>query len=181
MRVLIPNKITRRFDKLEKQIDSLINNIHSQRQSETPLSVSTPPHGIPGSTLTAKEKHEGAHPVEYQKADNSIPPVSLPVEYILPGHNVWPENEAAEALCFIFRSELSIFFPFVTPPNEPASVLRHNHPCLFKAMVVASSYQNRALQIRRGAALTEELAKRLLIDGEKTRDILQALLISIAW
>lgn len=176
---MIPNIITRRFDKLEKQIDSLINNIHSQRQNENLLPTPTPPHDIPGSTLTVKDNH--AHPVNYLKADNSNPPVSLPVESVLPGHTVWPESQAAEALCFVFRSELSIFFPFVTPPNKPVSVLRQSHPCLFKAMVVAASYQNRALQIRRGAALTEELAKRLLIDGEKTRDILQALLITIAW
>lgn len=158
----------------------MINNISSQRHNEAILPNPIPTHDI-ARAPAAKGKHEVYYPEINQRTENKFQTIPLAPEFIPPGQDVWPQNEAAQALCFIFRDELSIYFPFVTPPNEPAPILQRNHPCLFKAMVLAASYQNRSLQVRRGAALTEELAKRLLIDGEKSRDILQALLISIAW
>jgi len=180
---LLANRIPSRFDKLEKRIDSLISNI-SQSQNENMLPMQTPPRDMATSSSVAKEEFESTHSgTRYQQLDNAVPdpPISLPAESIIPGENVWPQAEAAEALCYLFRNEMSMFFPFVTPPKGSVTVLQSNHPCLLKAMILAASYQNRSLQLRRGAALTEELAKRLLIDGEKSRDILQALLLTIAW
>ncbi|KAJ5597050.1 hypothetical protein N7450_003508 [Penicillium hetheringtonii] len=173
----------RRFDKLEKRIDSLISNI-SQRQNEDMLPTQTPPRDMAIPSSAAKKEFENTHSnTRYQQFENAVPdpPISLPAESMIPGENVWPQAEAAEALCYLFRNEMSMFFPFVTPPKGSVAVLQSNYPCLLKAMILAASYQNRSLQLRRGAALTEELAKRLLIDGEKSRDILQALLLTIAW
>lgn len=158
-----------------------MHNFGPRQQNDNVLPIPTPPQDIATSSSAAKGKQESSDVDTNRRFEKLIPPVSLPIETFVPGVNVWPQNEAAEALCFVYRDELSIYFPFVTPPNEPVSVLQCNHPCLFKAMVMAASYQNRSLQMQRGAALTEDLSKRLLIDGEKSRDILQALLLSIAW
>ncbi|KAJ5291799.1 hypothetical protein N7478_001050 [Penicillium angulare] len=54
-------------------------------------------------------------------------------------------------------------------------------PFLFKAMVMVASYRNRPFQHQMGTKLTEEVGKRLLVDGERSLDLLQGLLIHIAW
>lgn len=95
--------------------------------------------------------------------------------------NVWPSDDQAERLLAIFKDKLSDHFPFVAPPSQSASHFRRGRPFLFQAMVMAASYQDRRVQKRRGKSFIEELSRRLLVDGVKSLDLLQGLLIHIAW
>ncbi|KAJ5097014.1 hypothetical protein N7456_007735 [Penicillium angulare] len=72
-------------------------------------------------------------------------------------------------------------FPFVVIPDLPPAMFYAEKPFLFKAMVMVASYRNRPFQHQIGTQLTEEVGKRLLVDGERSLDLLQGLLIHIAW
>lgn len=76
---------------------------------------------------------------------------------------------------------MSSLFPFVSVPAKSTVDLRREHPCLFKAMITVASWQNRSLQNRRGEDLTRDLTFRLLIEGEKSLDLLQAMLVRWIW
>ncbi|KAJ5091777.1 hypothetical protein NUU61_006647 [Penicillium alfredii] len=93
-----------------------------------------------------------------------------------------PANEDDVAACLqIYREELAPHFPFVIIPDIPASDLYAKSPFLCKTVVMAASYKQRSFQHHLGSQLTEELGRRLLVEGEKSFDVLQGLLVHIAW
>ncbi|KAJ5089075.1 tRNA processing endoribonuclease [Penicillium argentinense] len=118
------------------------------RQNDSILPIPTPPQSLVSTSSTTKRKHEDPQTFVFPQASKAIRFNPLPTEVISPGGDIWPPVDTAEMLCSIYRNELSIHFPFVTPPNKPVPELQTNHPCLFKAMVMAASYQNRALQMQ---------------------------------
>lgn len=93
-----------------------------------------------------------------------------------------PDDQEAESLLLEFKTNLAGQFPFVVLPLEsmPQS-LYHERPLLWKAIMVASSHDNSHRQMTLGANLVEDLIMRLLFRAEKSLDLLQSLLVLIAW
>ncbi|XWX01572.1 hypothetical protein V2A60_009600 [Cordyceps javanica] len=94
---------------------------------------------------------------------------------------LWPSDEQADALLAIYANVIAGLFPFVVTPNSSASEFRSTRPFLFKAMVMAASYRNREMQKRRARDFTISLTNCILLEGYKSFDALQGLLVHIAW
>lgn len=79
-----------------------------------------------------------------------------------------------------FRN-MVMFFPFVALPNDcSCRVLIQNRPMLIFAVLAVASYDSVHLQL----ALSREFRKVVMVkimNGEKSLDLLQALLVFIAW
>lgn len=115
---------------------------------------------------------------------NLIPPVtagSLSVTRQGPSQ-LEPDEQEAEKLLLEFKTNLAEQFPFVVLPLESMSQSLHQErPLLWKAIMVASSHDNSHCQMTLGANLMEDLIMRLLFKTEKSLDLLQSLLVLIAW
>ena len=73
-------------------------------------------------------------------------------------------------------------FPFVVvPPSMSVQGLRQEKPLLFLAISMATSFHDSLRQQSLGREVVESLSKRLLLQGEKSLDLLQGLLVFIAW
>lgn len=72
-------------------------------------------------------------------------------------------------------------FPFVVIPQQTVQSLRRTRPYLLKAVITAAAHKDRELQRRRAVDFITSLSKAILIDGEKSLDVLQALLVHLAW
>lgn len=95
---------------------------------------------------------------------------------------VEPHGQEAEMLLLEFRTNMTEQFPFVVVhPDRTAQSLHCERPLLWKAIMVAALHRNSDRQMAVGAKLMENLTTRLLFKAEKSLDILQALLIFIAW
>lgn len=94
---------------------------------------------------------------------------------------LWPADDEAERLLSIYSEVLGTVFPFVVPPKENAATMRRDRPYLFKAMVMAATYKNRELQKQRATEFMTSLSLAVFLRGEKTLDMLQSLLVHIAW
>ena len=93
-----------------------------------------------------------------------------------------PDEHEVEILLLEFKTNLAEQFPFVVLDLDSTSQkLRHERPLLWKAIIVASSHRNSDRQMALGAILVEDLTMRLLLKAEKSLDLLQALLVLIAW
>lgn len=93
-----------------------------------------------------------------------------------------PEEQEAETLLLEFKENMTEQFPFVViHPNSTSKSLHHERPVLWKSIMVAASHQDSDRQMALGANLMEDITTRLLIKAEKSLDLLQALLIFIAW
>lgn len=93
-----------------------------------------------------------------------------------------PDGQEAEVLLLEFKTNLTEQFPFVViHPDITSQSLHHGRPLLWKAIIVAASHENSDRQMGLGASLMEDLTTRLLFRAEKSLDLLQALLVFIAW
>lgn len=92
------------------------------------------------------------------------------------------DEHESEIMLREFKTNLAEQFPFVViHPDSKSRSLRNERPLLWKAIMVASSHGASDRQMARGADLMEDLTKRLLSIAEKSLDLLQALLLFIAW
>ncbi len=93
-----------------------------------------------------------------------------------------PDELEAELLLLEYKTNLAEQFPFVVLHlNSTSQSLQHESPLLWKAIIVASLQRNSDRQMALGANLLEDVTMRLLLKAEKSLDLLQALLIFIAW
>lgn len=90
--------------------------------------------------------------------------------------------EAAENYLESFKSILTPQFPFVVIPHHVSSVqLREEKPFLFLAIMASASYENMPLQRLLGAEVKRAVASRIILNGEVSFDLLQGLLVFLAW
>lgn len=90
--------------------------------------------------------------------------------------------EAAENYLESFKSILTPHFPFVVIPHQASAVqLREEKPFLFLAIMASASYENILLQRSLGAEVRRAVASRIILNGEVSFDLLQGLLVFLAW
>ena len=96
--------------------------------------------------------------------------------------SVEPDDQEAELLLLEFKTNMTEQFPFVViAPDSTSQSLQHEKPLLWKAIIVAASHEKSDRQLALGSKLMEDLTTRLLLRVERSLDVLQALLIFIAW
>ncbi|PQE30693.1 hypothetical protein CJF32_00005890 [Rutstroemia sp. NJR-2017a WRK4] len=87
----------------------------------------------------------------------------------------------AEAAIKEFESR-AFSFPFVTlPPNTSLDILRQQRPFLLLAVLAVTAQSNMALQSLLEHELRETLGRRVIVRGERSIDLLQGLLVYLAW
>lgn len=73
-------------------------------------------------------------------------------------------------------------FPFAyIQPQQYAEEVRQQRPFLFLAILAAASYDNMPLQKALGKEVKQTISTRMVINGEMSLDLLQELLIHLAW
>ena len=73
-------------------------------------------------------------------------------------------------------------FPYVAiSASLSTETLRQDSPMLLLAICAAAAWKDRELQIKLERAYLEELASRMVVDGEQTLDMLQGLLVHLSW
>lgn len=93
-----------------------------------------------------------------------------------------PDDQEADTILLEFKKHMTEQFPFIVIPSDstPRS-LKYDRPLLWKAIMVAASHGDPKRQLTLGSELMEDLITRLLFRTEKSLDLLQGLLIFIAW
>ena len=96
--------------------------------------------------------------------------------------SVEPNEQEAEIMLLEFKVNMTEQFPFVVIPTDSTSQsLQRERPLLWKAIMVAASHKNSDRQLALGLKVIDNLTPRLLFRAEKSLDLLQALLVLIAW
>ena len=117
-----------------------------------------------------------------QKTSDSISP-NDPIGCVTDSSlSVEPNDQEAEILLLEFKTNMTEQFPFVViAPDSTSQSLQLEKPLLWKAIMVAASHEKFDRQLALGSKLMEDLTTRLLLRVERSLDLLQALLIFIAW
>ena len=92
------------------------------------------------------------------------------------------DMEAASRYLEIFRTVMVHRFPFVViSPSVTAQELREKKPFLFLTVLAAASYENMPLQRRLGKEIKHVVSSRMIFGGESSIEILQGILVYLAW
>ena len=94
----------------------------------------------------------------------------------------WITTDDAEHLVATFKQQFIPRFPFVAlTSSETAVQLRRHSPFLFLCIVAVPLYTNPPLQQRLGKEIRRQLSLRLLLNAERSMDLLRGLLVHAAW
>lgn len=81
-----------------------------------------------------------------------------------------------------FRQSLVHYFPFVVvPPTVSAETLQQDSPFLFLCIMAVTSFENPMIQRRLGQEIKKQICDRLVMGHEVSMDLLQGLLVFVAW
>lgn len=90
--------------------------------------------------------------------------------------------ESANQLLLKYRAQMMPQFPFViVPPEEDLQSLRQRFPFLLLCILTASLEHDPSLQAALEAHIRQEVANRLIVQTERSMDLLQGLLVHVAW
>lgn len=90
--------------------------------------------------------------------------------------------EEAEELLNIYLLTSRNYFPYVLLPEDTSVFqLRSDRPFLLQAILTVASWKNRVRQLILEEELLRDLGVRFFTKGEKTLEILQGLLVYLAW
>jgi hypothetical protein len=183
---------------MEEKLDGLMALLAARQTgkeaspSDSPSAPSLPTSGV---SPPAMDLQAFTHPVSssvssisFSRSDISRPQQLLPI-FSFPNYDSF--NDAiskgivtysqAEAFIPYFQSRAPSF-PFVlVPPKMTIDALRRERPVLLLAVLTAAANRNCKLQTRLELELRETLSKKILVDCEKSIDVLQGLLVYLAY
>ena len=69
----------------------------------------------------------------------------------------------------------------VVPPTVSVEALRYDNPFLFLCIMAVTSFEDPILQRRLGPEIKKQICDRLVMGHEVSMDLLQGLLVFVAW
>ncbi|TFB06095.1 hypothetical protein CCMA1212_002037 [Trichoderma ghanense] len=95
---------------------------------------------------------------------------------------LWPAAAEAEALLLQYHETHEPLTPFVVIPRHlTAAELRRQRPFLWRVVMMVSCFFDGPRQHRLGKEVLAELARMAVLDGNKSLETLQGLLLMIGW
>lgn len=135
-----------------------------------------------GSGQRAPEQAAVFIPSPASLASSTSQTISTPLDDDSPTYVLVPFLHNSDALLSIFRDRIAAQMPFVVIPSHmTAEELHREKPMVYMAVMLASSYRDVDIQIKVGNLLLKYLAMKVVLEGKKSFDILQGLLIFISW
>lgn len=81
-----------------------------------------------------------------------------------------------------FKMNMAKFFPFVVIEKDPpAATVMKTRPFVYTCSVMIASHRDPGVQVRIARDILKYVGEHMLLHGEKTLDLLQGLLLMIAW
>ncbi len=96
-------------------------------------------------------------------------------------HHLNPIHDSRHLLN-VFREQFHTHFPFITIPDcvSPED-LRLQKPWLYRAILMVAAQEERTRQQELGKQIVSDMACAMLLQGEKSLDMLQSLLVCNLW
>ncbi|KAL1966514.1 hypothetical protein VTN77DRAFT_4436 [Rasamsonia byssochlamydoides] len=190
-----------RVAQLEQKLDDIVNLLkssHDASSEDRSSKPSNPAYSAPSSTPSTTQTPSAVpfcRPLQEECLGEEVAaPISGPVAPKTQGHlqdgahlqngaisHISPKSDQDTYLS-IFKTSMARHFPFVViDDHHSAEELRLTKPFLLEVVLVAACYKGSGRQTVLGKEIIEHLSRRMLFEGEKSLDLLQGLLVYIAW
>ncbi|KAE9374683.1 hypothetical protein N431DRAFT_543935 [Stipitochalara longipes BDJ] len=187
-----------RVAEMEEKLDGLMALLASRqtgKEASPSESSSTPSHPPIAVSPPELELQAFTHPisssvssVSFSRSDDFRSQQSQPV-FAFPNFDQFNDvisrgiistNQAEKSIRY-FQSKASQF-PFVlVPPKMGLEALRRERPFFLLSILSFAAHHNEKLQLRLELELRESLSKRVIVHCEKSLDLLQGVLVYLAW
>jgi Fungal specific transcription factor domain len=164
-------EVRHRLDKLEDHYSEILNllsaNTHPSHPASTAASQSTPVSAASSEYHASRAVHpvEGVQPI----SDDPVNKLMLTVA-------------EGEALLDSYRAMSEVSFPYVLiPKSSTIHSLQMGHPLLLQAVLMVASWKDQTRQALLQNDFLKQISEKVVIQGEKSLDSLQALLVYCAW
>jgi hypothetical protein len=168
---------------LQETVNGLLSMVGSQRLHQEQAAAF-----IPSPASLASPGYSGTLPGE----SPSIQFVHLPIPKVpvsdftritpLIVHDSVPFLNDSDSLLSIFHDRLAAQVPFVVIPAQlTAKDLHREKPMVYMTIMMAASYEDKATHQALGKVILQYLAQNAILDGKKSFDLLQGLLLYILW
>jgi hypothetical protein len=176
---------------LEKKIDGLVTLIEAQSKESQPQGAatnSTPSTSTPRSPWTVPSSQSFQSPRSSDYTGIPTPHKSM-TEVNIDGHKIFDVIDrglvtiaTAQTLFDNFRYTGVLHFPFVVIPSHATfDSVRRETPFLFLSIVASMLSSDSSLQRQLGEELRTQIHGRILIGFERNLELLQGLLVHLAW
>ena len=157
----------------------------SAQQSQASTSTSNRPSIFdPKDTATGQKRKAATALRDGMGEESRLPPLlSIATQHRsdIVDRGLISQDQAAE-LFSRYNDHMMPHLPSVViPPHEPVQELRRSRPYLFLALMAAASSETPGLQRVLQRELMELFAEKIIIAGEKSLELVQALHIAVIW
>ena len=185
-------KSLRRVAQLEKTVDGLVSLLAATKQpvqkqgldSVSDSGLASPPvsveHSLSSRDVSRALQNEESFPSSASILLRSDGSTRLPE---LQWHDeIGVDSTEARRLLSVYQTQLCERFPYVViPQNTTPRWLYQNKPLLFKAVIMAASFNDLAMRKKTRSEIMAHLTEHLILKGEKSLDLLQGLLLFASW
>lgn len=164
---------------LSTQVATLTQHVHSNSVQRLRSNRSTT-ENLHSSLPFSHDRISGSHPA----SSGSLPRPRDVHNYSLTNVVLHDQGDlvSADRKLEIFRRDFINYFPFVVvPPTVSVEALRHDNPFLFLCIMAVTSSEDPILQRRLGKEVKKQICDRLVMGHEASMDLLQGLLVFVAW
>lgn len=177
--------LIRRVAQLEEKLDGIVTLLKSSQQQTSPENRASAPSLPNEPGLMAPERSE-------QFKWPITPPQSTPQSYEIDSRYQIPNlavpsnhdlfRNDPDSLLTLYRCYMTDQFPFVVIPlGMTADDLRRSRPFLLKTILMVASVRDMAGQTSMAEDIMDYVAEHMIKRGEKSLDLLQGLLVFMAW
>jgi hypothetical protein len=167
-------------------------NLLTLSQPQQPPNISLAPEVSHESTLSFREQSQVfpfaiLTPQSHQSSDTRDSPSAHRSNTThSPSGSLYLEQEhttdAMDALLDVFRNEVTPHFPFIVIPCvTTAHQLSLSEPFLLKTIIYSASRRKTPSQPQLNTEILSYISEHLVMRGEKSLELLQGILIYIAW
>ncbi|KAL2428740.1 hypothetical protein ABEF95_006154 [Exophiala dermatitidis] len=151
------------------------------KKSSTAARLEEKPDGV-AAILAASERDRGRmwggellETSEFALHPGLLSPIACLEEHI-------KDETEAQLILHAFRNDMAPFFPFVViPPTMSIDQLKRKSPFLSLSAIMVGCRHDKVRQMAMAKAFRELVSHRILVKGEQSLDLLQGLLVYIAW
>ncbi|MCJ1281331.1 hypothetical protein MMC26_000650 [Xylographa opegraphella] len=170
-------KCERRVAQLESKLDSIVTLLASTQSNQN--AYLSPESSQSEAREPLRSQNSGGYVPALNKTsstETAVPEALGSSDFIL-----GVPLQEAERLLRLFKKDLAVQFPFVIVPDESVENLHRQRPVLVMAIIVAASFRSLSQQRQLAGKLLEYLSLHIVLQGEKSLDLLQGLLILASW
>lgn len=185
------NDQARQIAQLEQKLNGLASLLDPSHRSVddgkpnaiTPESIGLTPNVSISKSTSSDPRYAVAQSLPTSEGYKTISSITHNSEPVIEGTSFATSKKKSQSdLLDLFRCDMAVQVPFISvSPQMPAEALSKERPFLYRSIITVASYHDSLCQLQMGQELVKSLTERLIVHGEKSMDLLQALLVYIYW